>query len=118
MRPFSVKSEMDIFQTLPTQISIKSSRYVNIPPISPIVDGGSITFLCPRSNLYTDLSRSFLLLKCRIVNENGTVVPEKNGDDKIKVGPVNLLVHSLFKQMDLSLNGVTVSHSSPTYHYR
>ena len=41
---------------------------------------------------------------------------EMNGGSK--VGPVNLFLHSLFGQLDISLNGRTISDGSNSYPYR
>jgi len=35
-----------------------------------------------------------------------------------EVGPVNLLLHSLFSQVDISLNGTLITASTNTYPYR
>jgi len=37
---------------------------------------------------------------------------------KISVGPVNNLLHSLFSQVDVSLNGTLITNSTNTYPYR
>ena len=46
----------------------------------------------------------------------------KSGGSEIdggsKVAPVNLFVHSLFGQLDIDLNGRTISNGSSTYPYR
>ena len=34
------------------------------------------------------------------------------------VGPVNLFLHSLFSQVDISLNGTLITSSTNTYPYR
>ena len=39
-------------------------------------------------------------------------------DGGAKVDPVNLFLHSLFGQLDISLNGRTISGESITYPYR
>jgi len=39
-------------------------------------------------------------------------------DDDARVGPVNLFLHSLFSQVDISLNGTQVTASTNKYPYR
>jgi hypothetical protein len=43
---------------------------------------------------------------------------EKNLEAADNVGPVNNFLHSLFSQVDVSLNGVLITNSSNTYGYR
>ena len=54
---------------------------------------------------------------------DGTLVETTQGNPETagaqaKVGPVNLLFHSLFRQVDLTMNDVLVSTSWDTYPYR
>ena len=48
---------------------------------------------------YLDLAKTQLLVKAKITKANGTAL-----DAETKVGPVNLFLHSLFSQVDVSLN--------------
>ena len=57
---------------------------------------------------YLDLARTQLYVKA-----NGTAL-----DADTQVGPVNLFLHSLFSQVDVSLNERLISASTNTYHYR
>ena len=52
-------------------------------------------------------------MKAKITKPNGTAL-----DAGIKVGPVNLFLHSLFSQVDVSLNERLISPSTNTYPYR
>ena len=54
-----------------------------------------------------------LYLQAKITKQDGT-----NLDANDPVGPVNLLLHSLFSQVDISLNGIQVTTSTNTYPYR
>ena len=106
---FAVKSELDIFAAIPSQISKKSSRFDTIPPVSNITPNSAITIIAPKVNSYTDLSKSFFVVKLKIVKEDGSSLPEKDSSTPpvdFKVSAINYLAHTLFKQIDLSLNGV------------
>ncbi|GFT65812.1 uncharacterized protein F54H12.2 [Trichonephila clavipes] len=61
---------------------------------------------------YIDLSQTQLYVKAKIVKVDNTPITK---DDTI--GPVNLFLHSLFSQVDVSLNDRVVSNSSNTYPY-
>jgi len=109
-----VKSELDIFSVPPTQTSIDSSCVTEYYPVAAIQDGGPIEFTVPgSSDDYLDLANTYLHLSVKILKNDGTRI----GDDA-KVGPVNLLLHTLFSQVDVSLGDKLVSNSSATYPYR
>lgn len=63
-----------------------------------------------QGDTYTDLSRSKLFLKVRILKADGNRL-----DETVKVSPVNLFFHALFKQVDLYFNRTLVSSSGDTY---
>ena len=54
-----------------------------------------------------------LLVKAKITRDNGDDITDAD-----HVGGVNLFLHSLFQQVDVSLNDVQVSQSAGTYAYR
>ena len=49
----------------------------------------------------------------KITKQNGGVL-----DDDARVEPVNLFLHSLFSQVDMSPNGTQMTASTNTYPYR
>jgi len=51
-----------------------------------------------------DLGNTMLYVQAKITKQDGT-----NLDANDPVGPVNLLLHSLFSQVDISLNGTQVT---------
>jgi len=54
-----------------------------------------------------------LYVRLKVVQPNGN-----NLGADAKVGPVNLFLHSLFSQVDVSLNGMPVTTTSDTHSYR
>ncbi|KAK2161922.1 hypothetical protein NP493_1552g00007 [Ridgeia piscesae] len=62
---------------------------------------------------YLDVANTYLFIKARINQANGS-----NVDAAAEVGPVNNLMHFLFSQVDVSLNGTLVTPSTNTYPYR
>ena len=76
--------------------------------------GGPIEFFIPGSgDDYMDLANTMLHVQVKVTRANGDDI---DADDP--VGPVNNWLHSLFSQVDLSLNGVLVTSSSNSYPYR
>ena len=60
-----------------------------------------------------DLSNVMLYVRAKIVrNNNGDLAADSTS------APVNLLLHSMFSQVDVSLNGTLISSSTNTYPYR
>ena len=119
------KSELELFAVPPTQTAITSSQWVEHRPITSLTDTGPIEFAITGSGEeYIDLSETYLQVTAKIVQptggslqqtagENGTVTGADAG-----VGPVNLWPHSLFSQVDVSLNERLVTPSMNTYPYR
>lgn len=108
------KSELDIF-TLPyTQTSIEKYTYVEIPPLSTVTDNGPLEFyVAGNGEDYLDLNNTFLHLRCKITNADGTDLA-----NDAKVGVVNYPIASLFSQVDVMLGDRLISQSSNTYPYR
>ena len=108
-----VKSELDLFAVPLTQTSIESGRYVEIGPLSSL-DRGTVEFKITGSESeYLDLSDTYIVVKAKITEADGTVCA-----NDAEIGPVNNFLHSLFKQVDLTLGDTLVSASSDTYAYR
>ncbi|KAK2187695.1 hypothetical protein NP493_156g00009 [Ridgeia piscesae] len=83
-------------------------------PVASIGTGGPIEFLLPGSgDDYLDVANTYLYVQARVTKANGTDI-----DADTAVGPVNNWVHSLFSQVDVSLNGTLVTPSTNTYSYR
>ena len=110
----SVKSELDLFAVPPTQTSLVHGHYVEHRPMSSLMDGAPVEFcISEEGNYYIDLANSLLYVRASVVTSNG----EELAADA-QVAPVNNWLHSLWSQVDLSLNNVLVMQSSNTYPYR
>ena len=105
---------LDLFEVPLTMAVQQNSRYTAYSPLTSLAEQSSIEFDIPSSEYtYLDLSRSYLQLKVRIVSPDGI----KYNDDR-NIGPVNLLLHSLFSQVDIYLNSQLVSTSNNLYAYK
>ena len=109
-----LKSELDIFSVPPTQTSIESGSYVEYNPISSITDGSPIEFVISGSGQdYIDLANTQLYVKLDVRKADNTAIVAAS-----QVGPVNLLLHSLFSEVDVKLNDVLITSTNNTYAYR
>lgn len=108
------KSELDLFSVPPTQTSIEHGTFVEYHPISSISQGAPIEFeISSTGEDYLDLSDSYLFVKAKLQRANGADL-----DAADQVGPVNNFLHSLFNEVEVSLNGTLISTSTNTYPYR
>ncbi|KAK2141781.1 hypothetical protein NP493_5041g00006 [Ridgeia piscesae] len=97
-----------------TQTSIEHAQWVEHQPVASIGTGGPIEFLLPGSgDDYLDLANTYLFVRARVLKGDGGRLPAA-----APVGPVNNWMHSLFSQVDVSLNGTLVTPSTNTYAYR
>ena len=106
------KSEVDLLTIPATQTSISKAQWIEYHPISKITDSGQIKFyVSATGDEYLDLARTQLFVKAKITKANGTAI-----DGDTQVCPVNLFLHSLFSQVDVSLNERLISPTTNTYH--
>ena len=110
------KGEVDLFSVPSTQLSLEKGRWIDYHAVSSVKeDDGPITFLVTGTEDYIDLSKTILQIDLKVTNENGT---DLSGNKQSSVAPVNNLLHSLFKQIDIYLNGKQVTPAMGTYHYQ
>ncbi|GBO28745.1 Uncharacterized protein F54H12.2 [Araneus ventricosus] len=112
--PICVKSELDLFSIPSTQAAIEFGKFVEYFPLSNIRDGSPVEFhISGSGDEYLDLADSYIHVKAKITKSDGAPLP----DDE-PVAPVNLFLHSLFSQVDVSLNNRIIFSASNTYPYR
>ena len=120
VHPFSkrcVKSEVDLFSVPPTQQSLERGRWIDYAPLSSVQNPDSaITFLIAGTDEYIDLSKTILTVTGNIMKKDGTT--KLIGGGQSNVAPVNNFLHSLFRQVDVYLNGKQVTPAMGTYAYR
>lgn len=110
-----VKTELDLFTTLPLQTCIQKGLWVEYQPLSSLESSGPVEFHIPgSSNEYIDIYQTQLMVKGKIVKKDKNELDLKVD----KVAPVNLFLHSLFSQVDLYLNDKMVTSATNLYSYR
>jgi hypothetical protein len=108
------KSELDLFSIRATQTGVDSGMYVDYHPVSSITGGAPIEFDVNATGMeYLDLTNSLLHVRAKIVKTNGEDLEAAS-----TVGPLNNFLHSLFSQVDESLNGTLITNSTNIYAYR
>jgi hypothetical protein len=97
-----------------TQNSIESGSYMEYNPISSIIGGAPIEFDVTASGYdYIDFANNYAHVRAKIKKDNGDNLVAAD-----TVGPVNNFLHSMFSQVDVSLNGTLITSSTNTYAYR
>ena len=90
------------------------ASWIQFQPLTNIVDAGPIEFVINgSSDTYLDLAQTMLHVQAKIVGANGAAL-----DDDVPVAPVNLMLQSLFSEVDVSLNDRVITPSTNTYQYR
>ena len=119
VHPFSKrcdKSEVDLFSVPPTQQSLERGRWIDYAPLSSVENPDSaITFLIAGTDEYIDLSKTILTVTGNIMKKDKAKL---DGGGQSNVAPVNNFLHSLFRQVDVYLNGKQVTPAMGTYAYR
>lgn len=105
---------VDIFSAPCTQTAISKRTKADFYPVANLSDLGPLEFAIPASeDDYWDLNDHCLEVKFKVVKQDGANVTPTD-----KVAPVNFLLHSLFRQVDLYLNGKLVSTAYTSYPYK
>lgn len=107
------KSEVDLFTVPSTQVALDKGQWIDHQPISSITSSSPIEYQIVGTDNYLDLAKTMIFLRLKITKADGTDL-----DDGEKVAPVNLFLQSLFKQVDLYLNGILITQSTGTYSYK
>lgn len=97
----SVCSEVDLFSLPCTDTTIDSSLYAAYKPMISFLDSNAkLDFkVLGSSSQYLDTNDSFLEIQLKVVNPDGTDLAAD-----AEVSPVNLLLHSLFSNVEVSFN--------------
>lgn len=106
---------LDIFEPAPVVEDIIKREWIEYKPVAPVHENCCIEFnINPSPAQYLDLKRSQLQVKISIVKEDGTpftAAEMKDTDDPLLVGPANLLLSSMFCQLDVALQQLIVTSS-------
>ena len=108
-----LKPKLDLFSNPPTQTSVKEGQDIEYHPFTALEKSGPIKFVIDGTgDEYLDLYHTNLYVEAKVVCADGSALPEDTD-----VAPVNLTLHSLFSQVDVSLNDRLVTSSKATYPY-
>jgi hypothetical protein len=114
----AILSEFDYFNPTVLQSSIIAEFDEAISTVNTIAPTGNalspFEFNIPgTSDLYRDLNNSYIVLKVKVTNADGT-----NLANDAVIAPVNLYLHSLFENVSLMLGGKEITEKDSLYPYR
>lgn len=110
----TIKSELDIFATPPTQNSIESGSTFCYRPISTLSNTAPIEFLATASgDEYIDLAHTTLHIVAYVKTDAAVAAGAV-----AQVAPINNWLHSLFSHVDVYLNQKCITPPSNHYGYR
>jgi hypothetical protein len=114
----AMKSELDLFATPLTQAAIEYGYTVAYKPVASLEKSSQFEFVIGGSGEeLIDLAHTELHLHAKVTKSDGTNL--STADDKSNVtAPVNNWIHSLFSQVEVTLNGKQISSPSTTYGFR
>ena len=111
---FCSKSELELFTTPPVNASMEKGEFISHQPVSTLTSTAPIEFHIPGSvEEYIALGRTQLYLKVRVCNADNSAYAAAT-----QCSPVNLLLHSLFSQVDVKFRDTLVTPSVNTYAYK
>ena len=103
-----------LFTIPPRDIGYMKEEWIDFAPMGSITDDSPIEFSIDANSLrYIDLNKTLLNIKFKVVDKDGKDI--KTGDP---VAPVNLTLHSLWRQVDVSLNQVPLPSVGTNYPYK
>jgi len=106
---------LDFFSIPHAEVAIVHGKNVTYYPSGPITDDGNFEFILPNdSNEYTMLDHTTIYGEVEVLKADGTAIAAAD-----KVSCVNMFPQSLFKQVEVYLNGQCINDlSTPTYAHK
>jgi hypothetical protein len=108
-------ASVGLFQVPPTETGEETVSWVNIRPTSQITSGGVIDFTVPGNTLqYMNCKKTLLYVKSKVVKKDGSDIVAED-----IVTTINLFLHSLWSQMEVSIQQKSISSGISTrYPYK
>ena len=108
-----ITSEINLFGSIMQQHAIENKFNREYAPLDTIQLGAAIELTVKVLNdLYLDLNNSHLHVLAKITKADGTNINVNTA------APINLTLHSIFRENAMEFNGQNVSDTSQLYPYR
>lgn len=111
--PICMSSELDLFTQSPLQLSIDSSSFIEIFPVTSLSDKSPLEFfIAGNGDQFLDLSHTILHLQIQILKNDDTDIADSD-----VVAPINYVLNTMFSELSMFLNDKQIS-SQNNYSYR
>lgn len=111
----SISEQLDLFNVPPTKTSVLEGEVIELGPVREPFGDGPIEFeIDGNTDHYIDLNNTLLHVQCKIKKQNGDLLDED--EEKVKISPTNLLLHSMFQSMSITINGKQIEHETNYAH--
>lgn len=109
------KSELLLFEPPATQVCMRKAMWVDVHPLNSVNESsGPIQFSITGSDdSYIDLNDTLLYIRCKVSAENATKQPAAG-----EVAPVNLMLSSLFSDVEVHLGDRQIEGGDHLYAYK
>ncbi|GBM27869.1 hypothetical protein AVEN_216368-1 [Araneus ventricosus] len=98
--PICLKSELDLFEKVPIQLSIEGSAFAEIQPVASLSENSPLEFFIScNGDQYLDLAYSILHLQIKVVKKNGGII-----ENAKYIAPINYILNTLFSELSVFLN--------------
>lgn len=116
------KHQLLLFEPKAVQYSILKTEQVMLKPLASI-EGSTVIQFSDQGygEDYKNLESVYIVLKVKMIHkktDDGTEIKTEIKAGDIVVAPVNNFLHSLFRQITLTLNGRVVGQNQQNYAYR
>ena len=109
-----VVPQLNLFQSPLIQSGVERSFFVEFRPTSQLSENGPVHFhMGGDGSHYLDLKRSRLFVKLKLLKEDGKALTQTE-----IACPINLILHSMWSQVEVKISGKVVSMSNNCYHYK
>ena len=112
-----IKSELDIFQEYPQDLSNSEGWWSYYSATGLTVNQGEILIDIPSTEYYIDFSACSLYVKVKIYDSSKTLL---DAFDTVNcpISPTNNFLHTVFKQINVDINGTNIENTNLTYPYK
>ena len=108
------KSELDVFRPIDVQVALVDGVWQTYYPLNSLNNSSVIEFLIPgTSNQVIDLPECSLYISGKITKAN-----KSNLAGESSVFPVNNMLHSMIRTIDVSINGQLLTRAGKDYAYK
>ena len=107
-------NDLALFKTPEVETATQKREWITVRPISQLTEGAAIEFNVPGTSMtYIDLKNLLLYLKLKIVKADGTHLEAED-----IVGLTNNPLHSIFSQVDVSVQQHPTTEVGSNYAYK